>query len=72
MEIVSAFISFARKSGVFVLVIVVLALIARVEPQKPPGPKRYPSMAKISKPKPKSTKPDPHGWFKGTGWRRNG
>lgn len=73
MDIVSAIVSMVRKSGVFLLVVAVLALIARVEsPQEEPEPEKYPSMAKTARPKPRPQKSESDGWFKAHSWKRNG
>ncbi|MBA4147699.1 MAG: hypothetical protein H0X66_06250 [Verrucomicrobia bacterium] len=78
MDVVSIILSIGRKSGIFILVLTVLALIARVEPKKSstPKPERFPSMAKVAKPKPAKPAvqpaPDSSGWIKGAAWRKNG
>ncbi|MFN7139533.1 MAG: hypothetical protein ACK4UN_09350 [Limisphaerales bacterium] len=74
MDLVSIIKSVASKSGVFALVVSVLALIARVEPGMQAEDQQAAPMTRTVKQQVTSEEPMQRAsdWHKGSGWRRNG
>ena len=69
MQILTTTTLILRRVALFVLVLGVLAVVARVEPGREKT-KSTPLFAKIFKPKPASA--ESSGWILSTGWRKKG